>query len=200
MSPSLRAVLIFLYTKEITFTSPSSATDGAGKSENAQEFSASAKSVYLAADKVLRIPSLLLNRLITLFQYDIPELKALALDWIRTTTHPSDIVQELTSEFTAMYRFRSFAPISKLTRCAETRFPEIREVCLQLLANVLCARDRANITKELMSAILSPVTPDFSIDPEIKGAIFDMLIKGYTRTNHTPYVLPVSSIICSAPR
>jgi hypothetical protein len=47
-------VLYFLYNGEITFTSQSSALRGAYKSGNGKDFCASAKSVYLAADKVPR--------------------------------------------------------------------------------------------------------------------------------------------------
>ena len=61
MCPSLKAVLFYLYTGEITFTSPRSASKLPCKSANADEFSASAKSVYLAADKVLGIHSPLLG-------------------------------------------------------------------------------------------------------------------------------------------
>jgi len=62
LSPSLRAVLFFLYSGEVIFTSPGFAANGASKSPNAKEFCASGKAVYLAADKVLQIlPSLLLG-------------------------------------------------------------------------------------------------------------------------------------------
>ena len=73
----------------------------------------------------------------------------------------------------------------------------MREVCLQLLGNALCASDRASTTKKLMSAIRSSVhgDPDSSIDPETRGAIFDMLTKGYKQTTHTPYLPPVSYAI-----
>jgi hypothetical protein len=98
-------VLFFLYTGEISFTSPSSAAKNAHRSINAKEFSASAKSVYLAADKVPRTLVPLLRWLIPRFQYDIPELKALALKWIRATIHSCDIMQELASDFTAMCKF-----------------------------------------------------------------------------------------------
>ncbi|KAF9649446.1 hypothetical protein BDM02DRAFT_3113878 [Thelephora ganbajun] len=153
---TLRAVLFFLYTGEITFVSPISATKNAYKSGNGKEFCASAKSVYLAADK-----------------YDIPELKALALNWIRATIHSCDIMQELASDFTVM-------------------FPEIREICLQQLANALCAGDRVNTAKNLMSTIRSSIHggPDSTIDPETRGAIFDMLTKGYTETTRIPYNHP----------
>jgi hypothetical protein len=50
--PSLRAVLFFLYTGEITFTSQSPSAKRPCKLANAKEFCASAKSIYLAADKV----------------------------------------------------------------------------------------------------------------------------------------------------
>ena len=116
MCPSLRAVLFYLYTGEITFASPNSdAAKGTCKSVNAKELSASAGSVYMAADKVLGIHSLLLGLLITLFQYDIPKLKALALDWIRATIHSCDIVRELASDFTATYKYSSFASVPNLT-------------------------------------------------------------------------------------
>jgi len=52
---SLGAVLFYVYTGEITFASPSSTVKGTHKSVSEKElcFNASAKSVYLAADKVL---------------------------------------------------------------------------------------------------------------------------------------------------
>jgi hypothetical protein len=41
--------------------------------------------------------------------------------------------------------------------------------------------------------------PDCSIDPETRGAIFDMLTRGYTQTSRAPYVSPVSRIPRPAP-
>ncbi|KAF9781707.1 hypothetical protein BJ322DRAFT_1077750 [Thelephora terrestris] len=156
---TLRAVLFFLYTGEITFAHPSAVGNRAQKSADARDFSASAKSIYLTADK-----------------YDIPELKTLALKWIRATIHTCDIMQELASDFTAT-------------------FPEIREICLEQLASALCGADRANVTKNLMSAIRSSVRgdPDSTIDPETRGAIFDMLTNGYTPTSRIPYAAPTQS-------
>ena len=88
-----------------------------------------------------------------------------------------------------------------LQECDETRFPEIREICLQQLANALCGDDREHTTRNLMSTIRSSVHGDCdpSIDPETRGAIFDMLIKGYTQTSRIPYVPRVSHVARSAP-
>ena len=135
----------------------------------------------------------------TFFQYDIPELKELALKWIRSTIHSCDIIQELASDFTAMYRFPS-SLVSPSLLSNEIRFPEIREICLQQLANALCASDRVNTSKNLMSAIQGCIHGNSGsiIDPETRGAIFDMLNKGYTPTNRLPYATPVSNMACFA--
>lgn len=61
MVSSLRVVLFFLYTGQITFAPPGLVAKGTYKWGNAGDFSATAKSVYLAADKVLRAPSPLLG-------------------------------------------------------------------------------------------------------------------------------------------
>jgi len=83
----------------------------------------------------------------------------------------------------------------------ETRFPEIREVCLQQLAKALCSGDRVNTTKNLMSAIRGSVHghPESSIDPETRGAIFDMLANGYPQTSQSCIIHGVSRIVGSAP-
>lgn len=132
------------------------------------------------------------------FQYDIPELKELALKWIRSTIHSRDVMQELASDFTAMYRFPLFAPIPRLTEHRNS-FPEIREICLQQLANALCTHDRAKTSKDLMSAIRGSIHGDSEsiICPETRGAIFDMLAKGYAPTSRLPYAAPVSKVATS---
>lgn len=58
----------------------------------------------------------------TLVQYDIPELKELALKWIQSTIHSRDIMRELASDFTTVYRFRLFAPVLRLTK-KRNQFP-----------------------------------------------------------------------------
>lgn len=117
------------------------------------------------------------------------------MDWIRSTIHSCDIIEELASDFTALYKLYSFAFIPMLTGINNTRFPEIREICLQELANALCMGDRTTTTDNLISKIRGSIhgDPDSGIDPETRGAIFDMLTKGYSRTIWPPYVPPVSA-------
>lgn len=76
----------------------------------------------------------------------------------------------------------------------EIRFPELRKICLEQLANALCASDRADTSKNLISTIQGSIRGDSElvIDPETRGAIFDMLAKGYTPTNPVSYVASVS--------
>lgn len=52
-----------------------------------------------------------------------------------------------------------------------------------------------------MSTIRASIHGDYepTIDPETRGAIFDMLAKGYTPTRRVPYVTPVSSAGRPAP-
>lgn len=53
-----------------------------------------------------------------------------------------------------------------------------------------------NATTALMSAIRSCLYGDLdsSIDPETRGAIFDMLTNGYIPTSRIPYVVPVNNM------
>lgn len=87
--------------------------------------------------------------------------------------------------------------MSILTGMYKIRFPEIRAIFLQELANKLCAGDRVDATNHLISTIRGSIhgNPDSNIDPETRGALFDMLTKGYTRTVWDPYVPPVSCVI-----
>lgn len=84
----------------------------------------------------------------------------------------------------------------------KNRFPEIREICLQQLANALCGTDRMNATTMLMSAVRSCLYGDLdsSIDPETRGSIFDMLTNGYIPTSRVPYVVPVNNMARLTPR
>lgn len=110
-------------------------------------------------------------------------------------------MQELESDFTAMYNFPLSLLCLGLLECEKTRFPEIREICIQQLANTLCGMDRVDTIKNLMSALRSSIqeSSEYSIHPETRGAIFDMLAKGYTQTSRIPYTHSVSRIIRSAP-
>jgi hypothetical protein len=91
--------------------------------------------------------------------------------------------------------------MTKPNRSVITRFPEIREICLQQLANALCANNRVNIAKNLMSSIRGSIHGDAEsiIDPETRGAIFDMLTKGYTLTSRVPYLVRVRGIARRSP-
>ena len=106
-------------------------------------------------------------------------------------------MQELASNITALYKFHSFTSIPILTGLYKIRFPEIRAVCLQELANKLCAGDRANAANNLISTIRGLIhgNPDSNIDPETRDVLFDTLTKGYARTVWGPYVPPVSCAI-----
>jgi len=101
-----QALLRYLYTGEIEFAPWGSAERRdararEGISESSGILKPSPKSIYRLADKVMILPYGLLSSGTDVVQYDVPELKQLALRQIQQDISKCDITEEVFSKYTS---------------------------------------------------------------------------------------------------